>query len=301
MKRVIYKSFYKLLVLLSNKFNNSYINRYKIIIGTSLLILTSCQTTKRNKRNIPAIMDEINVPQNEIGDTIALCYYVPITEHIDTIKNDTTVYPIVNEMPEFPGGLQALSEFINQNLRYPTDDCIQGRVVIQFVVEPDGTITNPVIKRSLGELYDKEALRIINIMPLWIPGSQYGTPKRVLYTLPISFRFNQSIKQDTLVYEVVEQMPEFPDGQSALMSFLNRNLKCPAICREEGIQGKTIVEFIIEKDGTISTPVIIRSVDEELDKEVLRIIRLMPKWKPGYHKGKAKRVKYTIPIQIHLQ
>lgn len=99
----------------------------------------------------------------------------------------------------------------------------------------------------------------------------------------------------------VEEMPEFAGGQAALMQFLNKNMKYPAVSQENGTQGRVIVQFIIDKDGSITDPVVVRSVDPYLDKEAIRVIRMMPKWKPGMQRGKTVRVKYTLPVIFKLQ
>ena len=96
-------------------------------------------------------------------------------------------------------------------------------------------------------------------------------------------------------------MPEFPNGGMAgLMSFISKNLKYPTICQESGVQGKVIVLFVVEKDGSTTDFRIVRSVDKYLDKEALRVLSSMPKWIPGKQKGVPVRVKYTVPINFRL-
>ena len=103
------------------------------------------------------------------------------------------------------------------------------------------------------------------------------------------------------IFMVVEQMPEFPGGMAELMKFLSKNIKYPTIAQENGIQGRVIVQFVVNQDGSIVDPVVMRSVDPYLDKEALRVISTMPKWKPGMQRGKAVRVKYTVPVTFRLQ
>ena len=103
------------------------------------------------------------------------------------------------------------------------------------------------------------------------------------------------------IFMVVEQMPEFPGGMAELMKFLSKNIKYPTIAQENGIQGRVIVQFVVNQDGSIVDPVVMRSVDPYLDKEALRVISSMPKWKPGMQRGKAVRVKYTVPVTFRLQ
>ncbi len=108
--------------------------------------------------------------------------------------------------------------------------------------------------------------------------------------------------EENVVFRVVETMPSFPGGDAALMKFISDNVRYPAIAQENGIQGRAICQFTVEKDGSISDIQIVRSAgDETLDKEAKRVIKSMPKWSPGKQRGKAVRVSYTIPINFRLQ
>ncbi len=103
------------------------------------------------------------------------------------------------------------------------------------------------------------------------------------------------------IFQVVENMPEFPGGTAELMKYLQKNIKYPAISQENGVQGRVIVQFVVNRDGSIVEPTVIRSVDPYLDKEALRVVSTMPKWKPGEQRGKPVRVKFTLPVQFRLQ
>ena len=103
------------------------------------------------------------------------------------------------------------------------------------------------------------------------------------------------------VFMVVEQMPEFPGGIQELMSFLSKNIKYPASAMAKNVQGRVIVQFVVEKDGTPTEFKVIRSVDPDLDAEALRVMKEMPKWKPGMQRGQVVRVKYTLPVTFRLQ
>jgi len=102
-------------------------------------------------------------------------------------------------------------------------------------------------------------------------------------------------------FVIVEQMPVFPGGDQELLRFVNRSIKYPVIAQENGIQGRVTCSFVINRDGSVVDAEIIRGVDPSLDKEALRVISTMPKWKPGMQRGKPVRVKYTIPITFRLQ
>ncbi|MDO3391403.1 energy transducer TonB [Bacteroides sp. ET489] len=108
--------------------------------------------------------------------------------------------------------------------------------------------------------------------------------------------------EEQTIFEVVEQMPEFPDGGMAgLMQYLSKNIKYPTIAQENGTQGRVTVQFVVNKDGSIVDAKVLRGVDPYLDKEALRVIGTMPKWKPGMQRGKPVRVKYTVPVMFRLQ
>ena len=105
----------------------------------------------------------------------------------------------------------------------------------------------------------------------------------------------------TPVFEVVEEMPEFPGGgMSALMSYLKDNMRYPASAKEKGTQGRVTVQFVVDKDGSVKEPKVIRSVDKDMDAEALRLISSMPKWEPGRQKGQPVAVKYTVPVMFRL-
>ena len=105
----------------------------------------------------------------------------------------------------------------------------------------------------------------------------------------------------TKVFDVVEEMPSFPGGNGALMSYLASNIKYPVVAQENGVQGRVIVSFVVERDGSISDVRVARSVDPSLDREAQRVVKSMPRWKPGKQNGSAVRVKYTVPVVFRLQ
>lgn len=259
---------------------------------------------------------------------------------------ETKVFDVVEQMPHFPGGDAALMQFLRENIKYPETaekNGIQGRVICTFVVENDGSVTNVQILRSVDDLLDKEAVRVIQAMPKWVPGKQNGEPVFVKYTLPITFKLDTPKSQPhmvklvdvvvpdttpvstTKVFDVVDQMPQFgsytykkfiPDpqnpqkgtyvtktesGTAGLLAFLNRNVKYPVKAEENGIQGRVLCSFVVERDGSITEVKVIRSVDPSLDKEAVRVIQSMPNWIPGMQKGQPVRVKFTLPVTFRLQ
>ena len=106
----------------------------------------------------------------------------------------------------------------------------------------------------------------------------------------------------TPLYEVVEQMPEFPGGgMAAALEYIQKNMQYPESAKENGTQGRAMVQFVVDKEGNVTEPKVIRSVDKELDAEAIRLVKSMPKWKPGMQKGQAVAVKYTMPVLFKLE
>ena len=120
--------------------------------------------------------------------------------------------------------------------------------------------------------------------------------KEVIATEPVKPK-----EEENKVFDVVEQMPSYPGGMGALMQYLSSNIKYPAIAEENGIQGRVICTFVVERDGSITDVRIAKSVDPSLDKEAMRVVSKMPKWIPGKQNGSAVRVKYTLPVTFRLQ
>ena len=107
--------------------------------------------------------------------------------------------------------------------------------------------------------------------------------------------------EEQQIFQVVEEMPEFPGGMGECMKWLGKNIKYPTISQENGVQGRVIIQFVVNKDGSIVDAQVARGVDPYLDKEALRVVGQMPKWKPGKQRGKEVRVKYTLPVMFRLQ
>ena len=240
-----------------------------------------------------------------------------ISEKQESRAAEGEVFQVVEEMPEFPGGMAECMKWLNQNIKYPADakeKGVQGRVIVQFVVEKDGTIVNAKVVRGVDPDLDAEALRVVNQSPKWKPGKQKGEAVRVKYTLPIMFRLGNDSSDSKAaeapreakvdengVHQVCEEMPEFPGGMQECMKWLGKNINYPAEAKEKGTRGRVIIQFVVEKDGSITEAKVARGVDPLLDAEALRVINSSPKWKPGKQGGQPVRVKYTIPVAFRLQ
>lgn len=129
---------------------------------------------------------KINVDVDQ--KTVIEVYVPPVKEEEEIVEQE--IFTIVESMPEFPGGQQAMLEFIARNIKYPPlarESGIQGRVFVNFVVEPDGSVSNVKVIRGIGGGCDEEAIRVVQSMPKWVPGRQRGKPVRVSFTLPVRF------------------------------------------------------------------------------------------------------------------
>ena len=225
------------------------------------------------------------------------------------------VFLIVDKMPEFPGGELEFRRFIANAIKYPVEaqmNGIMGKVFVSCVVDKDGSLSDIQVVKSVNPLLDNEAVRVVRTSPKWKPGLSNGKPVRVSFTFPVSFVlvFDEPVgsiknihknKLDSVeVFSIVEQMPEFPGGEKALRKFIADNLRYPRVAIDSGIMGKVYVTFTVEKDGSVSNPIVIRGVDPDLDREAIRLIRSLPKWTPGKQNGKPVRVSYTVPVSFLL-
>ena len=226
-----------------------------------------------------------------------------LVSNISCTSTTEEALQVCDQMPEFPGGIAECMKFVSKNIKYPVEAMekdIQGRVVIQFVVNKDGSISDTKVAKSVDPLLDKEALRVINAMPKWKPGMHEGKAVNVKYTIPVAFKLTNESVDENGVYMVCDQMPMYPGGMQELMKYLQKNIQYPQEAKEKGIHGRVIVQFIVEKDGSIKDTKVIRGVNSSLDNEALRVINAMPKWEPGKHKGEAVSVRYTVPVSFKL-
>ena len=107
--------------------------------------------------------------------------------------------------------------------------------------------------------------------------------------------------QEQEIFQIVEEMPSYPGGEQKLMEFVAKNIKYPQIARETGIQGRVFVGFVVEPDGSVSNVKVLRGIGGGCDEEAMRVVKSMPKWKPGKQRGKAVRVSYMLPVNFKLQ
>lgn len=265
------------------------------------------------RNNPPAVKKE--EPGNEVAGYVEKAV---LNGSLSQAKKEEKIkaqpYVAVEQMPAFPGGENALMKYVQTNLRYPKKSAekgIEGRAILRFIIETDGSIANVEVLRGFDPECDAEAVRVVNNMPKWTPGMQNGKAVPVYFTLPVVYRLrgneqyarhysfvNGGNKDD--IYVGVEQMPAFPGGENGLMEYIRMNVKYPTESMKKEIQGRVIVRFVVMPDGSVSDATVLRGLDPGCDAEAIRVTQNMPKWIPGKNKGKNVPVYFTLPIQFRL-
>jgi TonB family protein len=248
---------------------------------------------------------------------------------------DDRVFTFVEQKPEFPGGEKELMGYFDDNIKYPQDALdadVKGKVFLSFIIDRDSSIRNVKVIRGFFPSCDAEALRVCSAMPKWIPGRQKGQNVNVQYTMPVLFAFDDKKQKKRLVpfnerirpiptidkigtnsivpprpilnpeapeadqiRTFVEQKPEFANGgDQGLKKYLQENVKIPAAAAE--VSGKVYMQFVVEKDGSLSNIKVVRGLGYGCDEEAMRVITAMPQWFPAKHKGKEVRCMYTLPV-----
>lgn len=229
--------------------------------------------------------------------------------------------------PLFPGGKEEMMKYIQKNLNLPKDDedsKKSGNVIVRFIINAKGEVTKPEILKGLSPVINKEMLRVITSMPAWRPGKSGGKISDMYYYtihVPVNVKKDEPEPQiaimtvtgdedrdikvasnntaDEPLY-AVDQMPEFPGGVQNLMKFIGDNVKYPSAAVSEGVQGRVIIRFVVDTDGSVNDATVMRSVHPACDEEALRVINSMPKWTPGQKDGKNVAVYFTLPIVYKL-
>ena len=233
MKKVIYQGLYRVLSFLSNHLNNKLIIKYKVLLGTSLLVLmNACQISKKNNSKIamcyvPVIDDTVKVQDVKLDDPIEVtCYEIVSDLEIELKKNNA----VMHDKPL----------------------AIDDTVKVQNVKSDE------------------------DIILCYMPARDFYID------------------------------PEFPGGQSALMKYINDSIRYLEKAKTDGIQGRVIVTFFVNEDGSVSDAEITRRSSNLancslLDEEALRVVSSMPQWTPGKSRGKITRIKYTVPVMFRLR
>jgi TonB family protein len=278
------------------------------VLPVAFVAVTVISCTSPKEKKTDANQEVVQQSQPASAPEIQVVTYAPQPKEVEQGE----VFQVVEEQPMFPGGMEEMMKFLQQNVKYPKEaqeQGKQGRVIVQFVVNKDGSISNDTIVRSVDPLLDAEALRVVRSMPNWTPGKQKGEPVRVRFTLPVTFRLDNgkesTQKAETTnseeVFKVTEELPQYPGGNAELMKYLAKNIRYPKGAQEQGIQGRVIVQFTVQKDGSITDSKVVKPAHTLLDAEALRVVDAMPKWIPAKQRGKEVACYFTIPVMFRLQ
>lgn len=250
------------------------------------------------------------------------------------MSNGDPILQVADQMPYFPGCEQTsdakadkncadkkMLNFVYKNIIYPEDareNGIEGLVLVRFVIDKNGEVVNPEIKRSLGYGCDETVLEVISQMPKWVPGVHEGKTVNVYFNLPVRFKLegaakkSSKAKNQTSIPSDVDEMPHFKGcegivdkterkkcAQKALLNFIYSNIKYPKAAIEKDIEGTVVTQFVVDKTGAVQDAKITRSIGGGCDEEVLRVLN-DTEWVPGKHQGEIVKVKMTIPVKFKL-
>lgn len=224
----------------------------------------------------------------------------------------------VDVMPSYPGGEMALMQDVSNNLKYPEEaikNKTEGRVVLMFVVEKDGSVGEVRVMNPLSPECDQAAVEAVKCLKRFSPGLVEEKPVRVWYTLPVIYKFTGTPEQadkeyklvrtsnpDTEVFRDPYSMPFYPGGDEALVQDLAANLVYPPQAIIEGTQGRVVLQFVIKKDGSIDIDniTVAKSLSPDCDQAAIEAVKKLKKFKPGLKDAKPVNVKYMLPVSFKL-
>jgi TonB family protein len=204
-------------------------------------------------------------------------------------EEEKQVFFIVENMPEFPCGEVGLNKYLEENIVYPEEaknKGLEGKVFIYFIVSKTGDVENIKVAKGIDPLLDNEAIRVVQNMPKWKPGSQRGKPVEVSFSLPIAF-------PPTNNFQTLETKPEYPGGAYALEKYISKQLaKRPKITKKK--TGK--YRFIINKQGYAEKVSVVRSINSAMDDMVVSALQNMSQWNCAYFRKDPNQWPVTISI-----
>lgn len=265
------------------------------------------QEMEAAKREIEAAKREAEAAKQEMGQAKA-----EMEAAKQAIEEDGEVFLIVEQMPRFEGGdLNKFRQWVQMRVQYPKElqqAGVEGRVIVSFEVDKDGSVVNVQTRRTPDSRLSDRVVKLVKHSPKWEPGKQRGQAVRVSYTIPIEFKITKTEaetqaakahEEENTPFLIVEQMPTFQGGDiNAFRQWAEAQLKPQHDADGNPLTGMVICSFVIEADGSLSEIIPLRSPDQRLSDEVVRIIKLSPRWEAGRQRGQAVRVKFTVPVQF---
>lgn len=208
----------------------------------------------------------------------------------------------------FMGFIVALSfmfvsfEWTERNVTYSIGDLVNDPDFVEDLVPVTYSQEKPLPPPPPPAAVNPEELKIVDDKSTERESDIAASdPTDAPVIIPTPIEVPEETVEEETEFIIVEEMPMFGSGTTDLMKYLSANIKYPTVSAEQGVQGKVVVQFVVGTHGEILNPVVVKSVDPYLDKEAIRVISTMPKWKPGKQRGKAVRVKYTVPVVFKLQ
>lgn len=265
------------------------------------------------------------------GEAVRVSFVLPVAFQLNAKQNEMQlVYSQVEGgWKQNPYGNQKkiqsfedFKTFVIHEMNYPSqalEKKIQGNVTFEFDVK-NGMVANAKIIKGLGYGIDDELLRVLKLSAEFDKAMEkhYGNN-----TIKFSLRedggsvvrsinwdgFKKSTAEfddennatDDETFQIVEKMPEFPGGEKALLNYISENIVYPQSAKDKNISGRVFLSFVIDKDGSVTDVKVMRGIDKECDAEAMRVVKAMPKWKPGMNEGKPVRVSYMLPISFQLK
>lgn len=244
-------------------------------------------------------------------------------------RKSDDAFMIVEEQPTYPGGQTAWMRHLANNLNYPEkakQAGIEGVVYLSFVVDKDGSLEDFQVLRGIGGGCDEEALRVLMESEKWNPGKQRGEvvkarmQVRVVFSLggdlesdPVmistdeptiqkrqTYKSAEVIEDDPDVFKIVEERPTYPGGQAAWVDHLQANLNYPEKAKNAGIEGEVILSFIVDKDGSIVDPQVIRGIGAGCDEEALKVLKASKNWNPAKQRGEIVKARMQTRIVFRM-
>jgi len=299
----------KRMIMMTKKRSRALTNlKIILIIPVLVLLLISFSTCTVKKESAETMTDS---PESAVVSDAKL-----------TQSSEPEPFVVVQEMPKFPGGDSALLKYIKENTKYPESakaKNISGRVIVKFCVSETGAVERISVLKSVSPELDAEAIRVISTLPAFKPGKQGGIAVPVWYMVPVQFGTvtkNTSLplvppppppppatdtKVKTEPFIIVEEMPVFPGGDTALLKYIFENTKYPDSAKVKNISGRVVARFCITETGSIEKISIIKGVHPSLDAETIRVISTLPAFIPGRSGGVPVPVWYMLPITFSLQ
>lgn len=223
-------------------------------------------------------------------------------------SEDDTPFLVADEMPLFQGkDLNTFRTWVQSQIRYPAEALkrgIEGRVVLSFIVERDGSVSTIQLLQSPDRILSEEARRVVSSSPKWTPGRQNGHLVRVRYMLPVDFSIP---KKETAAQSTAAQKPglasmQFEIGNlNAFRSWAMQRLRYPAGAREQQTEGSVVATFTVGRDGRVDDIRIAGKPDPQLAEEVRRVVKASPAWSPATRNGEATTVTITLPVSFRIQ